>query len=156
MEDLHGKIFHLFNTHLSLPTPWAREFWSQPGKMGFGTNQVAEAKAVAQYAQSVTRNEPYLVVGDFNTAPMTPVYEYLTREAKLRGAQEQLKHFELSGEEKFATAGFMHLRMHLDHIFAHGDLGFVDLEGTHTFGDPKSPFTGLSDHVPMIARFDLG
>jgi endonuclease/exonuclease/phosphatase family metal-dependent hydrolase len=122
--------------------------------MGFGTNQLAEAKAVAEYASVTCKNEPYLVVGDFNTAPMTPVYEYLTREAKLRGAQEQLKHFEQSGEEKFATAGFMHLRMHLDHIFAHGDLGFVDLEGTHTFGDPKSPFTGLSDHVPLIARFE--
>ncbi len=155
LEDLQGKRFHLFNTHLSLPTLWAKEFWSQPGKMGFGTNQIAEAKAVSQYADATAKNEPYLVVGDFNTAPMTPVYEYLTREAKLRGAQEALKHFEKQGEEKFATAGFMHLRMHLDHLFAKGGIGFADLEGTHTFGDPKSPFTGLSDHVPMIGRFDF-
>ena len=156
LEDLHGHRFHLFNTHLSLPTPWAREFWSQPGKMGFGVNQIAEAKAVAQYAEVTAKHEPYLVVGDFNTAPMTPVYRYLTQEAKLRGAQEQLKQLEPSGDEPFATAGFMHLRMHLDHLFASGNVGFTDLAGTHTFGDPKSPFSGLSDHVPLIAHFELG
>lgn len=156
LEDLHRNRFHLFNTHLSLPTPWAREFWSQPGKMGFGQNQVAEARAVAQYAESIAKHEPYLVVGDFNTAPMTPVYRYLTEEAKLRGAQEQLKQLDPERPDAFATAGFMHLRMHLDHVFASGDLEFLDLKGTHTFGDRTSPFNGLSDHVPLIATFDVG
>ncbi|MDP2272434.1 MAG: endonuclease/exonuclease/phosphatase family protein [Archangium sp.] len=156
LEDLQGRRFHLFNTHLSLPTPWAKEFWSQPGKMGFGQNQIAEAKAVAQYAQVTAHDEPYLVVGDFNTAPMTPVYRYLTEEAKLRGAQEQLKQIDASRSQSFATAGFMHLRMHLDHLFASGDLGFIDLKDTCTFGDRTSPFSGLSDHVPLIANFDLG
>lgn len=156
LEDLNGRRFHLFNTHLSLPTPWAKEFWSQPGKMGFGQNQLAEARAVAHYAEAVAHQEPYLVVGDFNTAPMTPVYRYLTQDAKLRGAQEQLKQIDVSRAQSFATAGFMHLRMHLDHLFASGDLGFIDLKGTHTFGDRTSPFSGLSDHVPLIASFDLG
>ena len=156
LEDLQGRRFHLFNTHLSLPTPWAKEFWSQPGKMGFGENQLAEARAVAHYAEVTAKKEPYLVVGDFNTAPMTPVYRYLTQDAKLRGAQEQLKQIEVAGPQSFATAGFMHLRMHLDHLFASGDLGFIDLKDTHTFGDRTSPFSGLSDHVPLIAHFDLG
>lgn len=155
LENLEGRVFHLFNTHLSLPSPWARQFWSQPGKMGFGPNQLAEAKAVSQYADVTSKNEPYLVVGDFNTAPRTPVYEYLTRDAKLRGAQEQLKQIDLEDPTCFATAGFMHLRMHLDHVFAKGGLEFVDLKGTHTFGDPKSPFTGLSDHVPLITTFGV-
>ncbi len=156
LEDLQGRRFHLFNTHLSLPTPWAREFWSQPGKMGFGQNQVAEAHAVAHYAQSIAKHEPYLLVGDFNTAPMTPVYRYLTEDAKLRGAQEQLKQLDPERPDAFATAGFMHLRMHLDHVFASGKLEFLDLKGTHTFGDRASPFSGLSDHVPLIATFDVG
>lgn len=156
LENLQGQRFHLFNTHLSLPTPWAKEFWSQPGKMGFGENQLAEARAVCQFAEATAKSEPYLVVGDFNTAPMTPVYRYLTQEAKLRGAQEQLKQIDPARPEAFATAGFMHLRMHLDHVFASGDLGFIDLAGTHTFGDPASPFSGLSDHVPLIANFDVG
>lgn len=156
LEDLEGRRFHLFNTHLSLPTPWAKEFWSQPGKMGFGANQLSEARAVAQYAEVTAKHEPYLLVGDFNTAPMTPVYQYLTGEAGLRGAQEQLKQIDATRSESFATAGFMHLRMHLDHLFASGDLGFLDLKDTLSFGDPASPFSGLSDHVPLIANFELG
>jgi endonuclease/exonuclease/phosphatase family metal-dependent hydrolase len=156
LEDLKGKRFHLFNTHLSLPTPWAKEFWSQPGKMGFGTNQLAEAKAVSEFAKGTAKSDPYLVVGDFNTAPATPVYEFLTREAKLRGAQELLKQIDLSRPGAFSTAGFMHLRMHLDHVFAGGPLEFVDLKDTHSFGDPAGPFSGLSDHVPLIANFELG
>lgn len=156
LENLEGRRFHLFNTHLSLPSPWARAFWSQPGKMGFGPNQLAEARAVAQYAADTAKKEPYLVVGDFNTAPMTPVYRYLTSEAGLRGAQEQLKQIDATRAGSFATAGFMHLRMHLDHLFGAGDLDFLDLKGTHTFGDPASPFSGLSDHVPLIANFDVG
>ena len=156
LEDLKGRRFHLFNTHLSLPTLWAKEFWSQPRKMGFGANQIAEARAVAQYAAATAKQEPYLVVGDFNTAPMTPVYRYLTGEAKLRGAQEQLKQIDPTRSESFATAGFMNLRMHLDHLFASGDVDFTDLKGTCTFGDPSSPFTRLSDHVPLIANFELG
>lgn len=156
LEDLQGRRFHLFNTHLSLPTPWAKEFWSQPRKMGFGANQIAEARAVAQYAAITAKHEPYLVVGDFNTAPMTPVYRYLTEEAKLRGAQEQLKQIDPTRAESFATAGFLNLRMHLDHLFASSEIEFTDLKGTYTFGDPSSPFSGLSDHVPLIATFELG
>ncbi len=156
LENLEGRRFHLFNTHLSLPTPWAKEFWSQPQKMGFGANQLAEARAVADFAKGTAKSEPYLVVGDFNTAPATPVYDYLTREAKLRGAQELLKQIDLSRRESFSTAGFMHLRMHLDHLFAGGDLDFTDLKDTHSFGDPQGPFNGLSDHVPLIANFELG
>ncbi|MDP1827317.1 MAG: endonuclease/exonuclease/phosphatase family protein [Archangium sp.] len=156
LEDLQGRRFHLFNTHLSLPTPWAKEFWAQPQKMGFGKNQLAEARAVSQFAEVTAKNEPYLVVGDFNTAPATPVYRYLTEDAKLRGAQEQLKQIDLERPDAFATAGFMRLRMHLDHVFASGDLSFIDLKDTHTFGDRSGPFSGLSDHVPLIATFDLG
>src|SRR5256712_3650198 len=39
-----GKPFHIFNTHLSLPTPFAKEFWTTRKKMGFGINQLHEAK----------------------------------------------------------------------------------------------------------------
>ncbi|MFZ5438882.1 MAG: endonuclease/exonuclease/phosphatase family protein [Myxococcota bacterium] len=156
LEDTHGKRFHLFNTHLSLPTPWAAEFWSQPRKMGFGKNQLAEAKAIAEFAEGTAKGDPYLVVGDFNTAPGTPVYRYLTGDGQLRGAQELLKQIDPEKPEAFATAGFMHLRMHLDHVFCRGELGFLDLKDTHSFGDPHGPFDGLSDHVPLITRFELG
>lgn len=155
LENLEGKKFHLYNTHLSLPSPWAREFWSQPGKMGFGPNQLAEARAVSQYAEVTSRQEPYLIVGDFNTAPATPVYRYLTQEAQLRGAQEELAQIERDKPSEFATAGFLNWRMHLDHLFASPGLEFTDLVGTYTFGDAQNPFHGLSDHVPLVASFGV-
>jgi len=34
-------------------------------------------------------------------------------------------------------------------------LRWVDLEDSHPFGDAKSPFHGLSDHIPLIGNFDL-
>ena len=32
---------------------------------------------------------------------------------------------------------------------------WMDVDGTRSFDDPHSPFFGLSDHVPLIARFML-
>lgn len=153
LEDTKGHPFHLFNTHLSLPTPWAKEFWSQKVKMGHGANQLTEAKAVMEYAKHVAHREPYLIVGDFNSAPATPVYRLLTEEAKLHGAQAVLKQIDPERPDSFSTAGFMKLRMHLDHIFGHG-VEFADLRDTHPFGDQASPFHGLSDHVPLITSFE--
>ncbi|MBL8919085.1 MAG: endonuclease/exonuclease/phosphatase family protein [Myxococcaceae bacterium] len=153
LEDTKGHAFHLFNTHLSLPTPWAKEFWSQKVKMGHGKNQLTEARAVSDYAKHVAHREPYLIVGDFNSAPATPVYELLTREAKLQGAQEVLKQIDAGRPDSFSTAGFMQLRMHLDHIFGRG-VEFADLRDTHAFGDEVSRFHGLSDHVPLITCFE--
>jgi endonuclease/exonuclease/phosphatase family metal-dependent hydrolase len=154
LEDEHGKRFHLFNTHLSLPSFWAREFWSQPAKMGFGVNQLAEAEAIAQYAKVTSNGEPYMIVGDFNTAPGSPVYEQLTRSSGLMGAQEFLKQIDLKNPTAFSTAGFMHLRMHLDHVFGSG-LEFTELEDTKSFSDVKNRFAGLSDHVPIVAGFHV-
>jgi hypothetical protein len=42
--------------------------------------------------------------------------------------------------------------MHLDHLFAGNGVRWVDLAGTTPFG--QGPFHGLSDHVPLIARFE--
>ena len=35
-------------------------------------------------------------------------------------------------------------------------VAFLDLEGTVPFGDRRSSFHGLSDHVPIIGRFRAG
>jgi endonuclease/exonuclease/phosphatase (EEP) superfamily protein YafD len=123
--------------------------------MGHGANQLAEAKAVADYAHQVAGPEPFLVVGDFNSAPATPVYRYLTEQAGLVGAQQALKQIDATVPDSFATAGFMALRMHLDHVFSQGKVTFDDLADTYAFGDERSVFTGLSDHVPLITRFEV-
>lgn len=154
LEDTRGQALHLFNTHLSLPTPWAREFWSQRAKMGFGQNQLSEARAVLDYARQTAGAQPFLLTGDFNSAPSTPVYRWLTEQAGLRGAQEVLAQIDPRRTDSFATAGFMNLRMHLDHVFGQG-VEFVNLTGTHAFGDAAGRFHGLSDHVPIITEVGL-
>jgi endonuclease/exonuclease/phosphatase (EEP) superfamily protein YafD len=45
--------------------------------------------------------------------------------------------------------------MHLDHVFYGNGVAWVDLDGTAAFGDRRSAFAGLSDHVPLIGRFWL-
>ncbi len=146
-----GRPFHVFNTHLSLPTPFTREFWSEREKMGFGMNQLFEAKKLAAFVQAHADGEPFVVGGDFNSSPASPVYRYLSEEVGWTGAQEVLKQIDRS-HRGFPTAGFFRLRMHLDHLFGGNGIRWVDLAGTEPFG--RGPFHGLSDHVPLIARFE--
>jgi endonuclease/exonuclease/phosphatase family metal-dependent hydrolase len=146
-----GRAFHVFNTHLSLPTPFTREFWSEKAKMGFGFNQLAEAKKLASFVQAHANGDPFVVGGDFNSSPASPVYRYLSEEVGWVGAQEALKQIDRS-HSGFPTAGFFRLRMHLDHLFGGNGIRWVDLAGTEPFG--RGPFHGLSDHVPLIARFE--
>ncbi len=146
-----GLAFHVFNTHLSLPTPFTREFWSEKEKMGFGLNQLIEAKKLSSFVQAHADGDPFVVCGDFNSAPASPVYRFLTEEAGLVGVQREL--LQIDGSPRgFPTAGFMRLRMHLDHLFGGNGIRWVDLAGTQPFG--SGPFHGLSDHVPLIARFE--
>jgi endonuclease/exonuclease/phosphatase family metal-dependent hydrolase len=151
---LGGKPFHIFNTHLSLPTPFAKTFWTTREKMGFGVNQLHEAKTLLAFIQRHAAGEPFIVCGDFNSPPGSPVYRYLTEDAGLCGVQKTLG--QINAEpHAFPTAGFMNLRMHLDHLFSGGPLRWLDLADTVRFGDKASPFFGKSDHVPLIARFEL-
>jgi hypothetical protein len=43
--------------------------------------------------------------------------------------------------------------MHLDHVYSSRALRWLDFGGTHPFGEEAGAFDGLSDHVPLIARF---
>jgi endonuclease/exonuclease/phosphatase family metal-dependent hydrolase len=149
-----GKPFHVFNTHLSLPTPFARSFWTTSQKMGYGMNQLQEAKTLAAFIHRHAGQDPFVVCGDFNSPPGSPVYRYMTEEAGLVGVQKSLGQID-SDPQAFPTAGFMNLRMHLDHLFSSKGLRWLDLEGTVKFGDRTSPFWGKSDHVPLIARFEI-
>ncbi len=156
---LHLKLgersVHVFNTHLSLPTPFAREFWSVKEKMGYGVNQLKEAQTLTSHIKEVAGSEPFVVCGDFNSAPGSPVYRYLTGEAGLVGAQERLGIIDGRAHRAFPTAGIARLRMHLDHCFCGNGLEPLDMQGTCCYGDKSSFFHGLSDHVPLIARLRL-
>lgn len=150
-----GFELDIFNTHLSLPTTLSREFWLEPRRMGWGPNQLEEAKNVARFVEQEKKTDRWILVGDFNALPGSPVYRYLVEHAGFADAFALHYHF---GEEdlvKWPTAGFMNMRMHLDHVFCGAGLRFVDFDGTHRFGQKNGMFRGLSDHVPIVGSFTV-
>jgi endonuclease/exonuclease/phosphatase family metal-dependent hydrolase len=152
--EVGEKRLHIFNTHLSLPTPWDRSFWREKQKMGFGVNQLAEVGTLASFVRSFTDGDPYIVCGDFNSPPASPAYVKLKEELGLADAQVACGQIDGLEPRAFPTAGFLRLRMHLDHIFGRG-VEFLGCEGTRPFGDKDAPFHGLSDHVPLIATLRI-
>ncbi len=155
LTDLDGRPLHVFNTHLSLPTPWSKTFWSQRDKMGHGINQLHEAQTLRRFVSEHAGDEPFVICGDFNSPPGSPVFRFLTDDGRLTSCQACLGAIDPGLPRAFPTAGFMRLRMHLDHLFSGNGLEWVDLEETCPFGDEKSRFHGCSDHVPLIARFRI-
>lgn len=153
LREPSGRTFHVFNTHLSLPSPFAREYWSIKEKMGHGINQLHEAERLVEFVHERARGGPFVICGDFNSPPGSPVYRLL-RDAGFHGAEEEAGLIDPSDPRAFPTAGFLRLRMHLDHIFFGGGMQLLDLEGTLPFG--AGPFAGLSDHMPIIGRFVIG
>lgn len=150
-----GRPLHVFNTHLSLPTPFAKEYWLTKDKMGRGVNQLHEARKLVALLMEHSQGEPFIVGGDFNSPPASPVFHYLCEEARLTCAQASVGQIDPKASRGFPTAGFMHLRMHLDHLFSGGGVRWLDMEETRPFGDLSSRFHGLSDHMPLIGRFTL-
>jgi endonuclease/exonuclease/phosphatase family metal-dependent hydrolase len=150
-EHEDGFTFDVFNTHLSLPSVFTREFWTSDARMGFAPNQLAEAKTLADFVQREKRSEAYVVVGDFNALPGSPVDRYLQEERGFVDAFPQVRRLSPTEARGFATAGFLNLRMHLDHVYSCERLEWLDFDETRAFGE-QGAFDGLSDHVPLIAR----
>jgi endonuclease/exonuclease/phosphatase family metal-dependent hydrolase len=150
-QPSHGHI-DVFNTHLSLPTAWARAFWTQPRRLGWGPNQLEEARNLVRFVEKQRASDRFLVVGDFNALPGSPVYDCLVQEHGWVDAFAQNSRLTVEELANFPTAGFMRLRMHLDHVFTGRGIRWLDFEHTHAYGDRAAPFHGLSDHVPMVAR----
>ena len=150
-EDESGFTFDVFNTHLSLPSVFSREFWTSDARMGFAPNQLAEAKTLADFVEREQRSPYFVVVGDFNSLPGSPVDRYLREERGLVDAFCRVKRMSEAEARSFATAGFLNLRMHLDHVYSSRALEWVDFADTRPFGEDGA-FAGLSDHVPLIAR----
>jgi endonuclease/exonuclease/phosphatase family metal-dependent hydrolase len=147
-----GVDLDVFNTHLSLPTTLSRAFWFEPKRMGWGPNQLEEARNVARFVQQERRSDRYVVVGDFNALPGSPVYRTFLQ----TGCRDPFAaHHDLDEDAlaRWPTAGFMNLRMHLDHVFSGGALSWRDFDGTHRFGQKGGLFRGLSDHVPILGSF---
>jgi endonuclease/exonuclease/phosphatase family metal-dependent hydrolase len=153
-EHESGAIIDVFNTHLSLPTVFSMGFWTGEARMGFGPNQLEEARVLADFVRCERRSDNFVVVGDFNALPGSPVDRFLREEAGLIHAFSKVGRLSDSEARAFPTAGFMNLRMHLDHVYSSETVTWLDFTDTHPFGH-KGCFAGLSDHVPLIARCRL-
>lgn len=154
VEHKSGIDLDIFNTHLSLPTTFSKAFWFEPRRMGWGPNQLEEAQNLAKFVAKERKSDRWVVVGDFNALPGSPVYRTL-REQGFSDPFADYYHFDEEDLVKWPTAGFMNLRMHLDHVFSGPGLSWLDFEGTHRFGQRNGTFRGLSDHVPIVGTFKL-
>jgi endonuclease/exonuclease/phosphatase family metal-dependent hydrolase len=146
------RPIEVFNTHLSLPSTLSREFWTKPRRLGWGPNQLEEARNLARFVERERSSDRFVVVGDFNALPGSPVYRFLVEEQGWVDAFAQRYKMSVEDLTSWPTAGFMRMRMHLDHVFGGSGLRWLDFDDTHPFGDRSAPFHGLSDHVPMVAR----
>jgi endonuclease/exonuclease/phosphatase family metal-dependent hydrolase len=142
----------VFNTHLSLPSTFSSAFWTKPRRMGWGPNQLEEARNLVKFVERERASDRFVVVGDFNSLPGSPVYEMLVREHAWVDAFAHRYKLGVDELVSWPTAGFTRIRMHLDHVFTGRGLRWLDFDHTHPFGDRTTAFHGLSDHMPMVAR----
>jgi endonuclease/exonuclease/phosphatase family metal-dependent hydrolase len=147
-----GHAIDVFNTHLSLPALFTKEFWRRGERMGWGPNQLREAESLAEFVHAERKSNRFLVVGDFNMRPGSPVYEYLTKQRGFHDPFAALHGWNVDELQGWPTAGFMRMRFHLDYVFTGPGLKWMDFDGSHPFGHKKGLFHGLSDHVPLIGR----
>ncbi len=149
-----GDSVDIFNTHLSLPNLVSSKVHQTAKRMGYGANQQLEIEALATYVSKQRRSDRFLVMGDFNALPGSPAYD-MARD--LLGADDAFA--QMVGlpthdlRSQWPTAGFLKFRMRLDHVFAGPGLRALDFDDTHAFGE-QGRWHELSDHVPIVARFD--
>ena len=148
-----GVDLDIFNTHFSLPTTLSREFWLEPKRMGYGPNQLEEAKNLARFVDSQRSSDRFVVVGDFNALPGSPVYQ--TLRSTFSDPFAEYWHFDEEEMLAWPTAGFMNMRMRLDHVFCGKGIEWQDFDGSHRFSQKDGLFRGLSDHVPIVGAFHV-
>lgn len=149
-----GFGYDIFNTHLSLPAFFPDNFYRLPSRMGFGPNQEKQVEALARFVAERRSSDRYVVMGDFNSLPGSPAYGMIQARLSVRDPFPDVVGQTVDEmRETWPTAGFMRIRMRLDHIFAGPGLRWKDFEDTHPFGDADGRWHGLSDHVPIVGRF---
>jgi endonuclease/exonuclease/phosphatase family metal-dependent hydrolase len=154
-RDREGRTpgpIDVFNTHLSLPATLTRQFWMGARRLGWGDNQVHEAHNLVRFVEKERASDRFVVVGDFNALPGSPVYQALVDEHGWIDAFANRYKLGVDELASWPTAGFMRMRMHLDHVFTGRGIRWLDFDDTHPYGDRTGLFHGLSDHTPIVAR----
>lgn len=142
----------VFNTHLSLPQFFSPRMLNGKGRMGWGRNQLAEVHTLAEFVHERRSSDRFVVFGDFNAQPGSPAYEEVLERLEVRDAVSDLTGVQAEAlRRQWPSAGFMNLRMRLDHLLLGAGLAALDMEDTEPFGQPGR-WHGLSDHVPQIGR----
>ncbi len=144
------SIIDLFNTHLSLPTWLHRSFWTGSGRLGYGPNQMEETRKLVSFVDRERQSDRFIVVGDFNAIPGSPVYSHLVGPTGWSDGFATCMRFGTDALREWATAGFANARMRLDHAFSGNGIEWQNFIDTHAFDDPIGRFSGLSDHVPIV------
>ncbi len=154
-RDSHtGKSLDVFNTHLSLPSFFKRTRGTTGGRFGEADNQLAEMDSVLDFTVRHGSAERSVLVGDFNAVPGSRVYRRVTEQSHLRDAHAVHLGADAVALRRFPTAGFMHLRYRLDHVFTGAGLTPLAFPNTAPFGR-NHPLAGLSDHMPIVAQLRL-
>lgn len=146
-----AQTLDVFNTHMSLPAFFEVGPTQVSERMGDGSNQVAEVRALLDYV-AARRAGAAVIVGDFNTRPGSPTYQEITS-AGFTDAFAHANDLDEAALHAHATAGFAHRRMHIDHMFSTPDVTWARVESDR-FG-MRGRFHGISDHTPKIGQLTL-
>lgn len=145
------QTLDVFNTHMSLPAFFEVGPTRVPERMGHGSNQVAEVRALLDYVES-RRAGASVIVGDFNTRPGSPTYQHIVS-AGFHDAFALANDLDEAAMHDHATAGFASRRMHIDHMFSTPDVSWAQVDSDR-YGT-RGRFHGISDHTPKIGRLSL-
>lgn len=149
-----GGAFDLFNTHLSLPAFLQRHRGATGKRFGEAQNQVEEVSSVLQSVFQNADPQHTILVGDFNARPGSKVYRYIQENSPLRDAFAEAHSLTEEEVNTVPSAGFLGMKFRLDHIFSGPGIRFEPfLLGLPW--DARHPMRGLSDHAPLMARFEL-
>jgi endonuclease/exonuclease/phosphatase family metal-dependent hydrolase len=143
-----GPPVDVVNTHLSLPAFLEVGPHRVPHRMGYGSNQLAEVDNLLAFLRS-RGDHPTVIAGDFNSRPGSPAYARILDAGWVDPYAHGRTHLE---HEAVGTAGFMHLRMHIDHLFSRPSMRWSSI---HAHSVDGGPFFGLSDHAPKVGVLRL-
>ncbi|RDH42026.1 endonuclease/exonuclease/phosphatase family protein [Zooshikella ganghwensis] len=97
-----------------------------------------QLEATAKFFQSVAA--PYLLVGDLNTTPWSPVFKRLMKQAKLKNARQGI------GILPTWPAPLPLLQIPIDHVLHSENIEIISMEVAGHIG---------SDHLPIVTKLHL-